>query len=111
MKRYPQDLTGYIFGKLTVIQRDHIHVTPSGQKVPYWLCKCECGNKCVVNGTALKNHYTTSCGCYRKKKLSETIIKLEKELLRIQTNDLFLARETELGSFPIPRLIDLYLNN
>lgn len=38
-------------------------------------------------------------------------IKLEKELLQIQTNDLFLARETELGSFPIPRLIDLYLNN
>ena len=38
-------------------------------------------------------------------------IKLEKELLQIQTNDLFLTRETELGSFPIPRLIDLYLNN
>lgn len=38
-------------------------------------------------------------------------IKLEKELLLIQTKDLFLARQTELGSFPIPRLIDLYLNN
>ena len=38
-------------------------------------------------------------------------IKLEKNLLQIETKDLFLARETELGSFPIPRLIDLYLNN
>ena len=38
-------------------------------------------------------------------------IKLEKELLQFQTKDLFLAHETELGSFPIPRLIDLYLNN
>ncbi len=38
-------------------------------------------------------------------------IKLEQELLQIQTKDLFLAHETELGSFPIPRLIDLYLNN
>lgn len=38
-------------------------------------------------------------------------IKLEKKLLQIETKDLFLARETELGSFPIPRLIDLYLNN
>ena len=38
-------------------------------------------------------------------------IKLEQKLLQIQTKDLFLARETELGSFPIPRLIDLYLNN
>ena len=38
-------------------------------------------------------------------------IKLEEKLLRIETNDLFLARETDLGNFPIPRLIDLYLNN
>ena len=36
-------------------------------------------------------------------------IKLEKELLQFQTKDLFLALEMELGSFPIPRLIDLYL--
>ena len=38
-------------------------------------------------------------------------IKLEKKLLRIETKDLFLTPETELGNFPIPRLIDLYLNN
>jgi len=38
-------------------------------------------------------------------------IKLEEKLLRIETNDLFLAHETDLGNFPIPRLIDLYLNN
>ena len=36
-------------------------------------------------------------------------LKLEKKLLQIETKDLFLTRETELGSFPIPRLIDLYL--
>ena len=38
-------------------------------------------------------------------------IKLEQELSQIETKGLFLAHETELGSFPIPRLIDLYLNN
>ena len=37
-------------------------------------------------------------------------IKLDKELLQIQTKDLFLARESDLGNYPIPRLIDLYLN-
>lgn len=37
-------------------------------------------------------------------------IKLEQKILRIETNDLFLARETELINYPIPRLIDLYLN-
>ena len=35
---------------------------------------------------------------------------LEKKLLQIETKDLFLTRETDLGIFPIPRLIDLYLN-
>ena len=38
-------------------------------------------------------------------------IKLEKKLLQIETKDLFLAAETELINYPIPRLIDLYLNN
>ena len=37
-------------------------------------------------------------------------IKLEKKLLRIETKDLFLTPEMDLGTFPIPRLIDLYLN-
>ena len=37
-------------------------------------------------------------------------IKLEKKLLRIETKDLFLTPEMDLGIFPIPRLIDLYLN-
>ena len=37
-------------------------------------------------------------------------IKLEQKLLQIETKDLFLTRETDLVSFPIPRLIDLYLN-
>ena len=36
-------------------------------------------------------------------------LKLEKKLLQIETKDLFLTPETDLGSFPIPRLIDLYL--
>ena len=38
-------------------------------------------------------------------------IKLEQKLLQIETKDLFLTPESELGSFPIPRLIDLYLNH
>ena len=37
-------------------------------------------------------------------------IKLEKKLLRIETKDLFLTPEKDLDKFPIPRLIDLYLN-
>ena len=35
---------------------------------------------------------------------------LDNELLQIQTKDVFLTRESDLGNYPIPRLIDLYLN-
>lgn len=38
-------------------------------------------------------------------------IKLEEELLQIETKGLFLTREKDLENYPIPRLIDLYLNN
>ena len=38
-------------------------------------------------------------------------IKLKQKLLQIETKDLFLTPKSELGSFPIPRLIDLYLNH
>ena len=37
-------------------------------------------------------------------------IKLEEEFLKIQPKDLFLTPESDLGNYPIPRLIDLYLN-
>ena len=37
-------------------------------------------------------------------------IKLDEELLQIETKDLFLTPESDLGNYPIPRLIDLYLN-
>ncbi|MBQ8959287.1 MAG: A/G-specific adenine glycosylase [Bacteroidales bacterium] len=38
-------------------------------------------------------------------------IKLEEELLQIETKGLILTREKDLEHYPIPRLIDLYLNN
>ena len=37
-------------------------------------------------------------------------IKLDEKLPQIQTKDLFLTPESDLGNYPIPRLIDLYLN-
>jgi len=37
-------------------------------------------------------------------------IKLDEELLQIETKDLILTPESDLGNYPIPRLIDLYLN-
>lgn len=45
------DLTGKIFGKLTVIER--AGVTKNGN--PTWVCKCECGNETVVSGDSLRS--------------------------------------------------------
>lgn len=58
------DLTGQKFGRLTVISRSNDYVSPKGQHHPQWLCRCECGNECVVSGNNLKRGNTNSCGCY-----------------------------------------------
>lgn len=36
-----------------------------------WLCKCECGNECVVSGSCLKNQRTQSCGCLKRDRVRE----------------------------------------
>ena len=30
-----------------------------------WLCKCDCGNECVVQHSNLRSRHTKSCGCLR----------------------------------------------
>lgn len=60
------DLTGQQFGYLTVIER----VENIGKQVR-WLCRCKCGNEKIVYGTNLRRGLTTSCGCYRKEKLTQ----------------------------------------
>lgn len=57
-----KDLTGMKFGRLTVIKR----AANSWDGKPMWECSCECGNNCVIYGSALTSGNTKSCGCYRK---------------------------------------------
>jgi hypothetical protein len=51
------DLTGEIFGKLTVLKR-----MPS-KGVTSYLCLCQCGKEKVVRGGNLVSGNTTTCGC------------------------------------------------
>lgn len=60
------DLTGQKFGLLTVLER-----AENAGKQTRWLCKCECGKEKIVYTTNLRRGLTTSCGCYRKEKLSK----------------------------------------
>ena len=61
------DLTGQIFGRLTVLKIDHI---TDNHKV-YWKCKCSCGNEKIVSTNLLKKGTTKSCGCLKKERDSE----------------------------------------
>lgn len=57
------DLTGQVFDKLTVIERDF--TKKSNNNGAFWKCKCECGNVVTVSGKNLKHQLHHSCGCIR----------------------------------------------
>ena len=54
-----KDLTGQVFGKLTVLQR----AGSTKQKRATWLCQCTCGKTVIVNSSSLLTGNTKSCGC------------------------------------------------
>lgn len=60
-KRSIKDLTGLIFGKLTVCEITSKRID---RKV-VWNCICDCGRSCEVISVNLINGDTTSCGCYK----------------------------------------------
>ena len=60
------DLTGQRFGKLVVIRRAKNNYQSSAR----WFCQCDCGNKKVVLGGALRDGRTSSCGCNKAENLT-----------------------------------------
>lgn len=70
MGRVAEDLSGRRFGRLTVIKRE-VKSNVKNKK-PYWLCRCDCGNKKIIKATELKNGKTQSCGCLKIEKIKES---------------------------------------
>ena len=66
-----KDYTGIKKNRLTFVSLDHIHHTPAGKKIPYWLVKCDCGNEIVRSSKDIMSQHTLSCGCLQKEKASE----------------------------------------
>lgn len=58
-----EDLTGKVFGRLTV--KGRVTLAP-GERGPFWLCLCGCGKECKVRAGNLKSGSTRSCGCLAK---------------------------------------------
>ena len=59
------DLVGKRYGRLLVIKKSgHKH-----QKIT-WECLCDCGSTAIILGASLKKGLTTSCGCFRRERIS-----------------------------------------
>lgn len=63
------DHTGERFGSLIAVER----LPKYKNGVTYYRCKCDCGNETIVHQSGLTNGKTTSCGCYRKNKLTNSL--------------------------------------
>ena len=61
------DLTGQVFGRLTVLERVKL---PTSEYV-VWLCKCSCGRMTKVRSYHLRKGRIVSCGCYQKEMTSK----------------------------------------
>ena len=61
--RKPEDLTGQMFGRLTVIAKD-----TNVYKRTSWLCQCSCGRTKTVQSRYLKSGKVQSCGCLKQEK-------------------------------------------
>lgn len=61
MPRHAIDLTGKVFGRLTVIRREAND--PSGHS--RWACKCKCGGQKIATGSSMIHGETKSCGCLK----------------------------------------------
>ena len=67
MVKVREDLTGKIFGKLTVLEQAEDYINPKGKRSAKWLCQCSCGSDPVsVRQSGLKDGTTQSCGCLHK---------------------------------------------
>ncbi len=60
--RVARNLTGTVFGKLTVIE----DAGRNGCGALLCKCRCECGNEKILPRSSLVSGDTTSCGCFRR---------------------------------------------
>lgn len=61
------DLTGQVFGRLTVIE----YVGSDKHRNSLWRCVCACGAERVVTRHALVQGLTKSCGCWNRDRIRE----------------------------------------
>lgn len=71
-----RDKTNERYGRWTVTSFADTHVTPGGQSVPRWNCRCSCGTTRVVRGADLASGKSRSCGCLQVETASSALLDL-----------------------------------
>ena len=69
MVKVRKDLTGQVFGRLTVVkQSENDYVKPDGRREAKWMCSCSCCPDQLIEviGTSLKCGKVRSCGCLQR---------------------------------------------
>lgn len=84
--KHGADLTGKVFGRLTVIKESEPQKRKDkkGQK-KMWLCQCECGNPHITSQELLVSGSSKSCGClvHQEHKNPESMTNKYKRIYRI----------------------------
>lgn len=57
----PIDMTGVRYGKLVGIE-----YVFTDRRAPYWYFRCDCGEKTLARGAAVRKGSIRSCGCARR---------------------------------------------
>lgn len=73
-----RDLTGYKFGRLTVVERVE---NKNGHVM--WRCSCECGNEKITRADALLTSRTQSCGCFNREQSAKVHTKHGESKIRL----------------------------
>lgn len=67
MKKRTIELSGQVFGRLTVVR----FCGTNKYGTALWLCECSCGCSITTTSQCLRRGYTTSCGCYHRERSSK----------------------------------------
>lgn len=59
----PEDITGKVFSRLTVLERAGSRPRPGGYQTTLWRARCECGGERVTTARSLRRGDAKSCGC------------------------------------------------
>lgn len=85
------DLIGKRYGKLVVLELDHVEKSKR-----YWKCQCECGNTTVVREGNLRHGITKSCGCLKKETKKHDEVTVQKIKPRHNNGGVFFLQAGEI---------------